>query len=159
MALGTAGLTALLAVDALEAGGVRPSDGDILVTGATGGVGSLALSFLAQRGYSAVALTGKPERQRELLALGAKSVIPRADLDRDPKPLETERWAGVIDYSRRPHAWLSALAQIKYGGVMSACGLAANPGLPTTVLPFILRGVRLQGIDSVYVSSDRPSEL
>ena len=158
MALGTAGLTALLSVDALEAGGVRPSDGDILVTGATGGVGSLALSLLARRGYGAVALTGKPERQRELLALGAKSVIPREDLDRDPKPLEAERWAGVID-TVGGRIMASALAQIKHGGVMSACGLAANSGLPTTVLPFILRGVRLQGIDSVYVPADRRPQL
>jgi acrylyl-CoA reductase (NADPH) len=158
MALGTAGLTALLAVDALEEGGVQPSNGEILVTGATGGVGSLALSLLARRGYGAVALTGKPERQQELLSLGAKSVLPRQDLDRDPKPLEAERWAGVID-TVGGRIMASALAQIKQGGVMSACGLAANPSLPTTVLPFILRGVRLQGIDSVYIRADRRPQL
>jgi acrylyl-CoA reductase (NADPH) len=158
MVLGTAGLTALLCVDALAEGGVHPGDGEILVTGATGGVGGLVLKMLAQRGYNAVALTGKPEREEQLRALGARSVLPREELDRDPKPLEAERWAGVVD-AVGGRIMGTALAQLKYGGVMSACGLAASPALPTTVLPFILRGVRLQGIDSVYLPADHRPRL
>jgi acrylyl-CoA reductase (NADPH) len=154
MAVGTAGYTAMLCVLALEEGGVRPDAGEILVTGASGGVGSVALALLAARGYPAVALTGRPAEEPYLRELGASAILERAAYAEPGKPLAKERWAGVID-AAGSHVLANALAATKYGGTVAACGLAAGMDLPATVAPFILRGVRLVGVDSVYA----PREL
>jgi acrylyl-CoA reductase (NADPH) len=148
MAIGTAGYTAMLCVMALQEQGVDKSSGDILVTGASGGVGSIAIAILAGSGYRVVASTGKLAEADYLKSLGAVEVIDRAALSAPGKPLQKERWAGVVD-SVGSHTLANALAQTRYGGTVTACGLAQGMDLPTSVAPFILRSVRLVGIDSV----------
>ena len=151
MAIGTAGYTAMLCVLALERHGVRPGDGDVLVTGSTGGVGSVATALLAKLGYRVTASTGKATEADYLKGLGAHAVIDRQDLVAAGKPLQKERWTAVID-AVGSHTLVNALAQTRYGGVVAACGLAQSADLPGTVMPFILRGVTLAGIDSVLAS-------
>ncbi|WP_457280635.1 acrylyl-CoA reductase (NADPH) [Polaromonas sp. P5_D5] len=148
MAIGTAGYTAMLSVLALERHGVKPGDGEVLVTGATGGVGSVAVALLGKLGYTVVAATGKASEEAYLKQLGATSVIDRAELSAPGKPLQKERWAGVVD-AVGSHTLANACAQTRYGGVVTACGLAQGADFPATVMPFILRGVTLAGIDSV----------
>ncbi|MFZ9296774.1 MAG: MDR family oxidoreductase [Hylemonella sp.] len=148
MAIGTAGYTAMLCLLALEQHGIGPSAGEVLVTGATGGVGSVAVALLGQLGYSVVAATGKTGQTDYLKQLGASSVIDRAELATPGKPMQKERWAGVID-AVGSHTLVNALAQTRYGGAVAACGLAQGMDLPGTVAPFILRGITLLGIDSV----------
>jgi acrylyl-CoA reductase (NADPH) len=155
MALGTAGYTSMLCVLGLQDGGVTPEDGPILVTGAAGGVGSVAVSLLATLGYEVHASTGRIESEGDFLrGLGATVLVPRDDLARDCKPLERETWAGVVD-TVGDKVLATALAQTRYEGVVTACGLAGGMGLPTSVAPFILRGVTLRGIDSVMASQTR----
>ena len=148
MILGTAGYTAMLCVQAVARHGVAAGDGDVLVTGATGGVGSVAVGLLARRGYRVVAATGKPAEAAYLHALGAAEVIDRATLSGPGKPLQKERWAAVVD-SAGSHILANACAQTRWGGVVAACGLAQGMDFPTTVAPFILRNVTLSGVDSV----------
>ena len=148
MAIGTAGYTAMLCVLALEDHGLKAGDGEVLVTGATGGVGSVAVALLAKLGHKVVAATGKATESPYLMALGAASVIDRAELATPGKPLQKERWAAVVD-AVGSHTLVNALAQTRYGGVVAACGLAQGHDLPGTVMPFILRGVTLSGVDSV----------
>ena len=148
MALGTAGYTAMLSVMRMEQFGVTKEQGEILVTGATGGVGSVAVAILAESGYTVVASTGKTGEADYLKALGATEVIDRAALGAPGKPLQKERFAGVID-SVGSHTLVNACAQTRYGGVVAACGLAQGMDFPASVAPFILRGVTLAGIDSV----------
>ena len=148
MAIGTAGYTAMLCVLALERNGVKPGDGEVLVTGATGGVGSVAIALLGKLGYRVTAATGKLAEADYLKRLGASAVIDRAELSAAGKPLQKERWAAVVD-AVGSHTLVNALAQTRYGGVVAACGLAQGADLPATVMPFILRGVTLAGIDSV----------
>ena len=148
MAIGTAGYTAMLCVLALERHGVRPQDGEILVTGAAGGVGSVAVAVLAKLGYTVVAATGRPQDADYLNALGAAEVVDRAVFSAPGKPLGRERWAGAVDVVGS-HVLANVCATMKYRGVVTACGLAAGMDLPATVAPFILRGVTLAGIDSV----------
>ena len=149
MAIGTAGYTAILSVMALERHGLRPDSGEVLVTGASGGVGSVAVALLSSMGYAVVASTGKLNESDYLMALGATAVMDRAELSgASTRPLQKERWAGVVD-SVGSHTLVNALAQTRYGGAVSACGLAQGFDLPATVMPFILRGVSLLGIDSV----------
>jgi acrylyl-CoA reductase (NADPH) len=148
MAIGTAGYTAMLCVMALERHGVAPSCGEVLVTGASGGVGSMSVALLSSLGYAVVASSGKSEEHDFLRDLGAKEVIDRALLSEAGKPLQKERFAGVID-SVGSNTLANALAQTKYAGVVAACGLAQGADLPSTVMPFILRSVSLVGIDSV----------
>lgn len=145
-AIGTAGFTAALSVLALERGGI--GDGEILVTGATGGVGSIAIALLAAAGHRVIAASGRPEHRDYLLSLGAADVIPREELQQPGRPLQSQRWAGVID-SVGGQTLATALAQTQYGGTVAACGLVGGVELPTTVLPFILRGITLAGINSV----------
>ena len=146
MAIGTAGYTAMLCVMALMD---TPTDaGEILVTGAAGGVGSVALALLSKLGYQAVASTGRLEETDYLMGLGASRVIDRATLSEKGRPLDRENWAGVVD-AVGSHTLANAIAQTKYGGTVAACGLAQGADLPATVMPFILRGVTLRGIDSV----------
>ncbi len=151
MAIGTAGYTAMLCVMALEDHGVKPGDGEVLVTGATGGVGSTAVTLLSKLGYSVVAATGKSSEVPYLQALGAVAVLDRAELAAPGKPLQKERWAGVVD-AVGSNTLANACAQTRYGGTVAACGLAQGPDLPATVMPFILRSVTLAGIDSVMAS-------
>ena len=148
MAIGTAGYTAMLCVLALEDHGVKPGAGEVLVTGATGGVGSVAIALLGKLGYTVVAATGKTSEEAYLKSLGATSIIDRATLSAAGKPFQKERWAGVVD-AVGSHTLANALAQTRYGGVVAACGLAQGMDLPTSVMPFILRGVTLAGVDSV----------
>jgi len=148
MAIGTAGYTAMLCVLSLERHGLRPGEGDVLVTGATGGVGSVAVALLAKLGHNVVAATGKAAEADYLKALGATGVIDRAELSAPGKPLQKERWAAVVD-SVGSHTLANACAQTSYGGAVAACGLAQGPDLPATVMPFILRSVALLGVDSV----------
>ena len=148
MAIGTAGYTAMLCVLALEKNGALLGDGDVLVTGATGGVGSIAVALLAKLGYTVVAATGKAAEETYLKQLGAARIIDRAELSVPGKPLQKERWAAVID-AVGSHTLANACAQTRYGGVVAACGLAQGTDFPATVMPFILRGVTLAGIDSV----------
>lgn len=148
MAIGTAGYTAMLSVLALEHNGVKPGDGEVLVTGANGGVGSVAIAILGKLGYHVVASTGRMEEADHLKALGAAEVIDRRPLGEAGKPLQTERWAGAVD-SVGSHTLANVLAQTRYRGTVTACGLAQGMDLPTTVAPFILRNVTLAGIDSV----------
>ena len=150
MALGTAGYTAMLCVLALERHGVKPGDGEVLVTGATGGVGSAATMLLAKAGHTVVAATGKATEADYLKKLGAATVIDRAELSSPGKPLQKERWAAVVD-AVGSHTLANALAQTRYNGVVAACGLAQGADLPATVMPFILRGVTLAGVESVVV--------
>ena len=154
MAIGTAGYTAMLSALALEEQGVKKDSGEILVTGASGGVGSVAISILSGWGYRVVASTGKLDEAEYLKSLGAAEVLDRAALSAPGKPLQKERWAGVID-SVGSHTLVNALAQVRYGGVVTACGLAQGLDLPGSVAPFILRGVRLIGIDSVMAPAAR----
>ncbi|MBV2151147.1 oxidoreductase [Sphingobium sp. AS12] len=148
MAIGTAGYTAALCVEALVKAGVTPDQGEILVTGATGGVGSVAVALLSKAGYKVIGSTGKAAEADYLTKLGAAGVIDRADLSEKGKPLQKERWAGVVD-SVGSFTLANACAQTRYGGAVAACGLAQGADFPVTVMPFILRGVRLLGIDSV----------
>ena len=148
MAIGTAGYTAMLSVLAIERHGVRPGAGDVLVTGATGGVGSIAVALLAKAGHRVIAATGKANESGYLRELGAADVVDRTTLSAAGKPLQKERWAAVID-AVGSHTLANALAQTRYGGIVAACGLAQGADLPSTVMPFILRGVTLAGIDSV----------
>jgi acrylyl-CoA reductase (NADPH) len=157
MAVGTAGYTAMLAVLALSRYGVSPSDGEILVTGAAGGVGSIAIALLSARGFSVVASTGRLNETEYLKSLGAAAVIDRNELSQPGKPLQKERWAGVVD-SVGSHTLANAIAQCKYNAIAAACGLAQGMDLTTSVAPFILRGVTLAGIDSVYASMPRRLE-
>ena len=148
MAIGTAGYTAMLCVLAIEDHGIKPDDGVILVSGASGGVGSVAISLLSDLGYNVEASTGRLEETSYLNILGAKTVIERSELSEPSRPLGKERWAGAID-SVGSTTLANILAQVSYGGAVSACGLAQGMDLPSTVMPFILRGVSLLGIDSV----------
>ncbi len=148
MAIGTAGYTAMLCVLAIEAHGARAGDGDVLVTGASGGVGSVAVALLSKLGHRVVASTGKTGERAYLEALGAADVVDRTALGAPGKPLQAERWAAVVD-TVGSHTLVNALAQTRYRGVVAACGLAQGVDLPGSVLPFILRGVTLVGIDSV----------
>lgn len=148
MAIGTAGYTAMLCVMALQKHGVVPGSGEILVTGANGGVGSFAIAILSKLGYTVVAATGRVAEADYLKALGASEIIDRQTLSEPGRPLAKERWAGVID-SVGSHTLVNACASTKYGGIVAACGLAQGMDLPGTVAPFILRGVTLAGIDSV----------
>lgn len=148
MAIGTAGYTAMLAILALEHNGVTPASGPVLVTGAAGGVGSVATAILAKLGYHVVASTGRVQEREYLSALGAAEIVPRAELSGDPRPLAKERWAGAVD-SVGSKTLANALSMTKYGGCVAACGLAAGMDLPGSVAPFILRGITLAGIDSV----------
>ena len=148
MAIGTAGYTAMLCVLALEDHGIGPAAGEVLVTGATGGVGSVAVALLSGLGYQVVAATGKASEEAYLKRLGASSLLDRAALSSPGKPWQKERWAGVVD-AVGSHTLANALAQTRYGGVVAACGLAQGMDLSTSVMPFILRGVTLAGIDSV----------
>jgi len=149
MAVGTAGFTAMLAVMALEDHGLSPDKGEVLVTGAAGGVGSVATAILANLGYDVAGVTGRPEQEDYLKGLGAKRIVAREDINETVKrPLESESWAGCVDAVGG--AMLArVLGQMKYGGSVSAVGLAGGAGLPATVIPFLLRGVNLLGIDSV----------
>jgi acrylyl-CoA reductase (NADPH) len=148
MAIGTAGYTAMLCVLALEKHGIKPADGEILVTGANGGVGSVAIALLAKLGYKIVASTGRTSEVEHLKALGASDIIDRAELSAPGKPIGKERWAGVVD-TVGSHTLANACATTKYRGAVAACGLAGGMDFPATVAPFILRGVTLYGIDSV----------
>ncbi|MXU66582.1 acryloyl-CoA reductase [Oceanomicrobium pacificus] len=158
MAVGTAGFTAMLAVMALEDHGLEPGRGPVLVTGAAGGVGSVATAILAHRGYEVAAVTGRPETEAYLRDLGATTIVPRAELNETTKrPLESETWAGCVDAVGG--AMLArVLGQMKYGCSVAAVGLAGGAALPATVIPFLLRGVNLLGIDSVmqpYANRER----
>ena len=154
MAIGTAGYTAMLAVLALEHNGVTPASGPVLVTGAAGGVGSVAIAILSKLGYRVIASTGRVEEADYLTGLGAAEIIPRAELAGEPRPLGKERWAGVVD-SVGSKTLANALSMTRYGGCVAACGLAAGMDLPGSVAPFILRGVKLAGIDSVMAPRAR----
>ncbi|NDZ17035.1 oxidoreductase [Variovorax sp. WS11] len=148
MAIGTAGYTAMLCVMALERHGLEPGEGEVLVTGATGGVGSVAVALLSKLGHQVVATTGKSAEAPYLKALGATVVMDRAELSAPGKPLQKERWRAVVD-AVGSHTLANACAQTRYGGAVAACGLAQGADLPATVMPFILRGVALLGVDSV----------
>ena len=157
MALGTAGYTAMLCVLALERHGLKPGGGEVLVTGATGGVGSVATALLAKLGHAVTCATGKPNEADYLIRLGARHVIDRAELVAAGKPLQKERWAAVVD-TLGSHTLANACAQTRYGGAVAACGLAQGADLPATVMPFILRGVALLGVDSVQAPIERRRE-
>ncbi|ENM5727133.1 oxidoreductase [Vibrio mimicus] len=149
MMIGTAGFTAMLCVQALLDGGIKPEDGEILVTGASGGVGSVAVTLLAALGYQVVSVTGRVEQNGPLLEkLGASRIIDRSEFEEPARPLEKQLWAGAID-TVGSKVLAKLLAQMDYNGIVAACGLAGGFDLPTTVMPFILRNVRLQGVDSV----------
>jgi acrylyl-CoA reductase (NADPH) len=154
MAIGTAGYTAMLCVMALADHGVTPDSGPVAVTGAAGGVGSVAVALLAGRGYRVTAVTGRPEEAAFLTALGASEIATRADLSGKPRPLNKERWAGAIDVAGGA-VLANLLSMICYGGTVAACGLAGGMDLPTSVAPFILRGVTLAGVDSVMCPKDK----
>jgi acrylyl-CoA reductase (NADPH) len=158
MAIGTAGYTAMLCVQALErhwsAHGVAPGAGEVLVTGASGGVGSVAVALLAGRGHTVVASTGRPEEAAYLKALGAAEVIDRAGLAAPGKPMQKERWIGVVD-AVGSHTLANACAGTRYDGAVTACGLAQGLDFPASVAPFILRGITLYGIDSVMAPRAR----
>lgn len=155
-AIGTAGYTAMLCVMALERGGVTPDGGEVLVTGAAGGVGSVAVALLSRLGYRVAAMTGRPEEEDFLRALGAAEIVDRADYAEAGKPLARERWAGAVDVAGG-HVLANVCAAMRYDGTVAACGLAASMSLPATVAPFILRGVTLAGVDSVMCP--RPGRL
>jgi acrylyl-CoA reductase (NADPH) len=157
MAIGTAGYTAMLCVMALEAHDVKPGDGPILVTGAAGGVGSVAITLLARLGYEIAACTGRPETAEYLKSLGAGEIVGREELSGTPRAIGKERWAGAVDVVGST-TLANVLAQIKYGGAVAACGLAGGMDLPTSVAPFILRGVTLAGVDSVMAPKARRTE-
>ncbi|HXC56607.1 MAG TPA: MDR family oxidoreductase [Rhizomicrobium sp.] len=153
MAIGTAGYTAMLCVLALEDAGVKPGSA-VVVTGAAGGVGSVAVSLLAKLGYTVIASTGRPEEEAYLKDLGASQIVARAELAGEPRMLGKERWAGAVD-SVGSKTLANVIAQTSYGGAVAACGLAAGLDLPTSVAPFILRGISLLGIDSVQMPKPR----
>jgi acrylyl-CoA reductase (NADPH) len=157
MAIGTAGYTAMLAVMALERHGVTPRQGAVIVTGAAGGVGSVAVSLLAKLGFAVIASTGRPAEADYLKSLGAQEIIERKELAGASRPLGPERWAGGID-TVGSTTLASVLSMTRYGGAIAACGLAGGMDLPTTVAPFILRGVSLIGIDSVMCPLERRRE-
>jgi len=152
MAIGTAGLTAMLCLMAIEDAHVLPAEGPVLVTGAAGGVGSVAVALLANLGFDVTAVTGRPETKEYLGGLGASAFLTREEMTEDARPLESERWAAAVD-TVGSKMLAKLLAQMKYGGVVAACGLAGGADLPTTVMPFILRNVRLQGVESVMTST------
>ena len=154
MAIGTAGYTAMLCVIALEHHGVRPGDGDVLVTGAAGGVGGVAVAVLAMLGYRVVASTGRMHEAAYLKALGAAEVIDRATLSQPGRALAKERWAGAVD-TVGSHTLANVCASMLYNGIVTACGLAQGMDFPATVAPFILRGVTLVGVESVMASRER----
>jgi acrylyl-CoA reductase (NADPH) len=157
MALGTAGYTAALCLMALERHGITPQSGPVLVTGATGGVGSVAVMLLAARGYTVVASTGKASEHEWLRKLGASEIIDRAELTEPGKPLGKERWAAAID-SVGSHTLANVCGGLRYGGAVAACGLAQGMDFPASVAPFILRGIALLGVDSVYAPMARRIE-
>ena len=157
MAIGTAGYTAMLCVLALEDAGVTPDKGGVVVTGAAGGVGSVAVAVLATLGYKVSASTGRPEEEGYLKGLGAEEIVPRAELAGNPRPLAKERWAGGVD-SVGSKTLANVIASLRYGGAVAACGLAGGLDLPASVAPFILRGISLLGIDSVYMNRARRIE-
>jgi acrylyl-CoA reductase (NADPH) len=155
MAIGTAGFTAMLAIMALDEHGLSPARGEVLVTGAAGGVGSIAVTVLAKLGYAVAASTGRPEQGDFLRRLGAQSIVERAELAKPPaRPLDSERWAGAVD-AVGSTTLATILTQLKYGGSVAACGLAGGNDLPASVIPFLLRGVNLLGIDSVMCPQER----
>jgi acrylyl-CoA reductase (NADPH) len=157
MAIGTAGYTAMLAVMALEGHGLTPERGPVAVTGAAGGVGSVAIAILAKLGFTVHAVTGRPQEADYLKSLGATDIVERKDLAGPPKPLAKERWAGAVD-AVGSTTLANLLSMTRYGGAVAACGLAGGMDLPTTVAPFILRGVCLYGIDSVMCPLERRQE-
>jgi acrylyl-CoA reductase (NADPH) len=157
MAIGTAGFTSMLCVMALAELGVGPEAGEVIVTGAAGGVGSVAVAILAKLGYTVAASTGRESEADYLKGLGAASIVPRSELSEPGRPLGKERWAGGID-TVGSNVLANVLAGTKYCGGVAACGLAGGFDLPTTVMPFILRGVKLYGVDSVYCPQPRRSE-
>ncbi len=148
MAIGTAGLTSMLCAMAIDDGGVTPDDGPVVVTGAAGGVGSVAVALLAGRGFEVTAVTGRPDTHEYLSGLGASAFLGREEMSDKARPLDSETWAGAVD-TVGSTMLAKVLSQMKYRGVVASCGLAGGFDLPTTVMPFIIRGVRLQGIDSV----------
>ena|ERR1700677_4247186 len=158
MAIGTAGFTAMLCVLALEQHGVTPDRGEVLVTGANGGVGGVAIALLSKLGYRVVAVTGRPAESDYLKYLGATEVLDRSNFSSPGKPLGKERWAGAVDVVGS-HVLANVCAATKYGGTVAACGLAGGMEFPATVAPFILRGVTLAGIDSVMCPRDRRLEV
>jgi acrylyl-CoA reductase (NADPH) len=159
MAVGTAGFTSMLCVDALEAHGLAPDRGEVLITGGAGGVGSVAIAILAKLGYTVVTSSGRRELDDYLKGLGASEVIDRADLsEAESRPLERERWAGCVD-AVAGKTLATVLAQMKYGGSVAACGLAGGSDLEATVLPFLLRGVNILGIDSVMQPLENRSRI
>ena len=157
MAIGTAGFTAMMSILALEDAGVKPGNGDVIVTGAAGGVGSIAVAVLSNLGYNVVASTGRESEHEYLKDLGASEIVPRDDLNKEGRPLGRETWAGGID-TVGSQILANVLAQTKSLGTVAVCGLAAGPDLPATVLPFILRGVRIWGIDSAYCPEERRTQ-
>ena len=156
MIIGTAGFTAMLCVMALEDAGVRPDDGEIVVTGASGGVGSTAIALLHKLGYQVAAVSGRESTHDYLRALGANRILSRDEFA-ETRPLEKQIWAGAVD-TVGDKVLAKVLAQMNYGGCVAACGLAGGFALPTTVMPFILRNVRLQGVDSVMTPPARRAE-
>jgi acrylyl-CoA reductase (NADPH) len=157
MAIGTAGYTAMLCIMAIEDHGVRPEDGPVVVTGAAGGVGSIAVAILSKLGYRVIASTGRADEERFLRSLGAQEIINRAELSGPSRPLGRERWAGGVDVAGS-HTLANVLSMTKYGGTVAACGLAQGIDLPGSVAPFILRGVTLAGVDSVLCPKPRRIE-
>jgi acrylyl-CoA reductase (NADPH) len=157
MAVGTAGFTAALCVRALAKHGLKPGDGEVLVTGAAGGVGSIAVAILAGMGYKVVASTGRPAEEGYLKGLGAARIMDRAELSAPGKPLQSERWAGVVD-TVGSHTLVNACAQTRFYGAVAACGLAQGFDFPATVMPFILRGVTLYGINSIQNPNEERRE-
>lgn len=157
MAIGTAGYTAALCVMALQRHGIKPGDGEVLVTGAAGGVGSVAITLLAGLGFSVTASTGRPQEAEYLKALGAAQVIDRDELSAPGKPLQKERWAGVVD-AVGSHTLANACAATRWNGAVAACGLAQGADFPGSVMPFILRAVTLYGINCVFVDNAKRTE-
>ena len=157
MMIGTAGLTAMLCVMALEQSGVTPEKGEILVTGASGGVGTVSVALLSKLGYDVVAVSGRPENSAMLVNLGAKLILPRSRFEEPARPLDKQMWAGVVD-TVGSKLLAKVLSEMNYGGTVAACGLAGGFDLPTTVMPFILRGVNLQGVDSVMCPIERRTQ-
>ena len=158
MIIGTAGFTAMLCVEALQQRGITPEDGEVLVTGASGGVGSTAIALLAALGYSVAAVTGRKENSDYLLEQGAARVIDRSEFEKQGRPLEKQLWAGAVD-TVGSHVLAQVLAQTQYNGGVAACGLAAGFDLTTTVMPFILRNVTLLGIDSVSYPAEKRQHI
>ena len=154
MAIGTAGFTAMLCVMTLEDAGVTPDKGTVLVTGASGGVGSVAVAILAKLGYTVAAVSAKPDADDFLRSLGASEILTREEMSAPPRALEGQRWAGAVDVVGTT-TLARVLAEMNYGGCVAACGLAGGADLPTTVMPFILRNVSLRGVDSVMCPVER----